>query len=125
MRLLLDTHAFLWWLTDDPRLSEPAREAIGDGGSVVNVSAASIWEIAIKSALGRLEFGDADIVSEIGANGFSELPISAVHAAAAGVLPRIHDDPFDRMLVAQSRLEGLVCVTRDPVFDEYRVAVLW
>jgi PIN domain nuclease of toxin-antitoxin system len=125
VRLLLDTHAYLWWLTDDPRLSEPAREAIGVGGSVVHVSAATVWEIAIKSTLGRLELGGADIVSEIGANGFSELPISAAHAAAAGVLPRVHADPFDRMLVAQSRLEGLVCVTRDPVFVEYQVPVLW
>lgn len=125
MRLLLDTHAYLWWLTDDPRLSEAAREAIGDGGSAVNVSAASVWEIAIKSTLGRLELRGADVVSEIGINGFCELPISAAHAAAAGALPRIHDDPFDRMLVAQSRLDGLVCVTRDVVFSEYQVPVLW
>lgn len=125
MRLLLDTHAFLWWLAADERMSEPAREAVADPDAVVFVSAATIWEIAIKTALGRLGTGGADLVEEIGENGFSELPITPRHAWGAGTLPSHHQDPFDRMLVAQARQEGLRCVTRDPAFREYEVKTLW
>lgn len=125
MRLLLDTHAYLWWLSADGRMSEPARDAVADPGSLVFVSAATIWEISIKTALGRLRTGGADLVEEIAANGFSELPITARHAWGAGTLPPHHQDPFDRMLVAQARQEGLRCVTRDPAFGEYRVETLW
>lgn len=125
IRLLLDTHAFVWWLTDDPALGEKAREAIADPGAVVYVSAASIWEIAIKAQLGRIDILDADLVAEIAANDFAELPIAARHADRAGRLPPHHADPFDRMLVAQAQLEGLVCVTRDPTFEAYGVPVLW
>ncbi|MEZ5331489.1 MAG: type II toxin-antitoxin system VapC family toxin [Thermoanaerobaculia bacterium] len=125
MRLLLDTHAFLWWLQDAPQLSATARDAVADPGSLVFVSAASIWEIAIKRSLGRIDSGEADLVAEIEANDFVELPIAARHAEAAGSLPRHHEDPFDRMLVAQARLEGLTCVTRDGAFGAYDVATLW
>jgi PIN domain nuclease of toxin-antitoxin system len=125
VKLLLDSHAYLWWLAEAPDLSAPAREAMADPANVVLVSAATIWEIEIKRALGRLEAGDADFVAEIGANGFHELPARADHAAVAARLPRHHDDPFDRMLVAQSRVEGLVCVTRDPTFAAYGVTCLW
>jgi PIN domain nuclease of toxin-antitoxin system len=124
-RLLLDTHAFLWWLTDDPALSAAARDAIADPAAIVYVSAATIWEISIKTQLGRLEVLDADLVAEISASEFAELPIAARHADRAGRLPPHHADPFDRMLVAQAQLEGLVCVTRDPAFDAYGVPILW
>jgi len=125
VRLLLDSHAFLWWLLDDQRLSARARSAMLEPSTVVYVSAATVWELAVKAALGRLDLGGADLVEEIAANGFAELPITAAHASAAGALPRHHDDPFDRMLVAQAGLEGLHCVTRDPAFAAYGVEVLW
>ena len=125
MKLLLDSHAFLWWLADAPELSRRVRSAIGDPDNVVLVSAVSIWEIEIKRALGRLEAGTADLVAEIEANGFGELPIRSRHAEVAARLPRHHEDPFDRMLLAQSQVEGLVCVTRDPAFGLYEVPCLW
>jgi len=124
-RLLLDTHAFVWWLTDDPALGAAARTAIADPAAVIYVSAATIWEISIKSQLGRIEVLDADLVAEISANDFAELPIAARHADRAGRLPPHHADPFDRMLVAQAQLEGLVCVTRDSAFEAYGVPILW
>lgn len=124
MRLLLDTHTFLWWLTADQRLSEPAREAVADPDALVFISAASIWEIAIEATLGRLRT-TADLVEEIAASGFSELSVTPRHAWIAGQLPPHHNDPFDRMLVAQARQEGLRCVTRDPSFQDYDVETLW
>ena len=123
MRLLLDSRAYLWWLADDARLSAAARAAIADSRSIVHVSAATIWELAIKAALGRLDTGGADLTDEIAANGFVELPISARHAAKAGALPRHHDDPFDRMLIAQALSESLVLVTLDRAFRAYEVAI--
>lgn len=125
MKLLLDSHAYLWWLADDPRLSPAARAAVADPANLVLVSAATIWEIEIKRSLGRLDAGDQDLVAEIQANRFDELPVAARHAEAAARLPRHHEDPFDRMLVAQSQVEGLVCVTRDSAFEAYGVARLW
>jgi PIN domain nuclease of toxin-antitoxin system len=124
VRLLLDTHALLWWLADDPRLSRGAREAIVDPDALVHVSAVSVWECAIKATLGKLDLGGADLVDEIPANGFLELPVSARDAWDAGALPRHHDDPFDRMLVAQARREELVLVTRDAAFVAYGVSTL-
>ena len=124
-RLLLDTHAYLWWLTDDPSLGTNARAAIADPATIVYVSAASIWEISIKARLGRIEVFDTDLVAEISASDFSELPVVARHAERAGQLPPHHADPFDRMLVAQAQLEGLVCVTRDPFFEAYGIPLLW
>jgi PIN domain nuclease of toxin-antitoxin system len=121
----LDSHVFLWWLADAPELSGPARTAVADPANLVLVSAATIWEIEIKRSLGRLEVGSADLVAEIDANRFGELPITAKHAAVAAGLPRHHEDPFDRMLLAQSKAEGLVCITRDPAFEPYGVACLW
>lgn len=123
MRLLLDTHAFLWWLQDDPRLSPPARKAIADRATIVHVSAASVWEAAIKSSLGKLRT-DADLSEEIPANGFVELAVSAQHAWRAGRLPRHHEDPFDRILVAQAALEELTILTYDPAFRKYGVPLL-
>jgi PIN domain nuclease of toxin-antitoxin system len=124
VRLLLDTHAFLWWVLDDRRLGGKARTAIADPVAVVHVSAASCWEMAIKAALGRLALADVDIEAEIPANGFVELPITAGHAFRAGALPRHHADPFDRMLVAQALVEELVLVTHDPLLGRYGVPLL-
>jgi PIN domain nuclease of toxin-antitoxin system len=124
MRLLLDTHAFLWWLDDNRTLSLAARDAIRSPDAIVHVSAASIWEIAIKVKLGRLEVQDADPAAEIEANGFVELSITARHAQGAGALPRHHDDPFDRMLVAQARTEDLVLVTHDRGLRRYGIQLL-
>ena len=125
MKLLLDSHAFLWWLTDAPELSPSARAALADPANVVLVSAVTTWEIEIKRALGRLEAGSAELVAEIEANRFAQLPVWARHAEAAARLPRHHDDPFDRMLIAQAQVEGLVCVTRDPAFQAYGIPCLW
>jgi prevent-host-death family protein len=124
MKVLLDTHAFLWWLGDDPKLSPAAREAIRDPDALVHVSAASIWEIAIKLKLGWLDVQDSDCAAEIEANGFVELAISARHAQRAGALPRHHDDPFDRMLIAQAQLEDLVLITHDRRLRRYGTQIV-
>jgi PIN domain nuclease of toxin-antitoxin system len=118
VRLLVDTHVFLWWRADDSRLGEAARQAIRDGQSDVFLSAASIWEIAIKHSLGRLEI-PAPASAAAMRLGFEPLPISLAHAEAAALLPPLHRDPFDRMLVAQARTEGLTLVTHDPVIRAY------
>jgi PIN domain nuclease of toxin-antitoxin system len=122
VRLLLDTHALLWWLADEG-LNAPAREAIADPANLVAVSAASAWEISIKKALGKLAAPD-DLEQQVQDGGFEALPISLAHGVAAGLLPRHHDDPFDRMLIAQAIAEGLTIVTRDKRFDDYGVALL-
>lgn len=123
MRLLLDTHALLWWLADDPTLSPRSRQAIADQRNVVLVSAASAWEIAIKRALGRLDAPE-DLARALEESGLQPLPITVEHAVAAGTLPAHHADPFDRMLVAQAQLESLVVVTRDERIGLYEVSVL-
>lgn len=124
MRLLLDTHILLWWLADDPALSAAARTAIGDPPSEVFVSAASAWEIAIKHALGRLEFPIAQMVTILDEAGFTPLGIAMQHGVIAGALPPHHNDPFDRMLVAQAQHEGMTIVTADTMIRRYAVAVL-
>jgi len=124
MKVLLDTHAFLWWLGDDPKLSPAAREAIRNPDALVHVSAASIWEIAIKVTLGRLDVQDSDCAAEIEANGFVDLAITARHAQTAGALPRHHDDPFDRMLIAQAQLENLVLITHDRRLRRYGTPIV-
>ena len=122
MNLLLDTHAVLWWLADT-ELSAEARSAIADADRVVAVSAASVWEISIKRRLGKLE-APAQVVEAIAASRFEPLAITLDHADAAGALPQHHRDPFDRMLVAQARVEGLTLVTRDPAIGAYDVDTL-
>lgn len=123
MKLLLDTHALLWWLADDPMLSREARASIADPTSPVFVSAATAWEMAIKTALGKLDAPD-DLNDALAASRFQELPITIEHALLAGKLPQHHRDPFDRMLIAQARLEGLTVVTRDAVFGAYEIELL-
>lgn len=122
MRLLLDTHALLWWLADED-LTTQARDAIADPANLVVVSAASAWEISIKRALGKLAAPD-DLEQQVQEGGFSPLPISIAHALAAGQLARHHEDPFDRMLIAQALAEGLTIVTRDKRFNDYGVPLL-
>ena len=121
--LLLDTHALLWWLADDARLGARARRRVADPGTGVFVSAASAWEISIKRALGRLQAPD-DLRHQLAANDFTELPITVEHALGAGSLPRVHDDPFDRMLVYQCVAEHLQLVTVDRQLTAYGVDVL-
>lgn len=124
MKLLLDSHAFLWWLAEDAKLSATARKAVADPASTVHVSAATVWELSIKAALGKLDLDGADLAEEIGENDFIEIPITARHALAAAFLPRHHDDPFDRMLIAQARIEGLTIVTRDLAFRAYDITIV-
>lgn len=121
-RLLLDTHAALWWWFEDPRLAASATAAVAEADRVY-VSAASAWEIAIKHALGKLDAPE-DVGTAIAESGFHALEITVPHALAAGALPRHHGDPFDRMLIAQARVERLALVTADRRFAEYQVAIL-
>lgn len=123
MRLLLDTHALLWALGDADELEPTARSAIVDPENSVLVSAASAWEISIKKALGRLDAPD-DLADQLAAAHFEPLAITIAHSLAAGALPRHHADPFDRMLAAQARLEGLTIVTRDENIPLYGVSTL-
>ncbi len=120
MRLLLDTHAFLWWDSLDCHLPEDMRAAVADAANTVFVSAVTVWEIAIKRASGKLVFGGS-AASAIAEHGFSPLPITVVHAEWAGSLPQLHRDPFDRLLVAQAQLEGLILVTVDEQILRYQV----
>ncbi len=127
-RLLLDTHAFLWWLAGDEMLSSAAREAIGEEQDSVFVSAASIWEISTKHRLGKLPGVSViadDLVGAIQGQGFVGLPIGIRHGQAAGALPGPHRDPFDRMLIAQAMLDDLVLVSNERAFDAYGVRRLW
>lgn len=124
MKLLLDTHVLLWWLADSPRLRPDARAAIADPENEVYISAASIWEASIKRALGRLEFETDELVAALGSGDLEEMAVRVRHGLAAGELPRHHQDPFDRMLVAQSAAEGLTVVTHDRVFDDYGVPTI-
>ena len=123
MNLLLDSHAVVWFTTDDPKLPDRVRVALDTAESAA-VSAASIWELEIKQALGRLHI-DADLAERVIASGLTPLPITFEHAVAAARLPRHHADPFDRMLVAQARLDGLTLVTGNRHVRQYDVPVLW
>jgi PIN domain nuclease of toxin-antitoxin system len=122
MSLLLDTHIVLWWLADDPTLAEDIKDRL-DHEPDVYVSAATLWEVGIKQALGKLKEPD-DLPERIRDSGFTELAITFDHAIAAARLPLIHRDPFDRMLVAQARCEDLMLVSRDPEIQSYDVPVL-
>ena len=128
MRILLDTHALLWWLDGDARLSKRARAAIGDARTTCLVSAASAWEITTKARLGKLP-GALEVAADIGGclrgQQFTPLDITIDHAQRAGSLPGAHRDPFDRMLIAQSQAENLPLVSNDVVFDDYGVVRIW
>ena len=127
MKLLLDTHAFLWFVAGDERLGRKARRVIEDDETELYLSTASVWEMAIKSSLGRLRLPAplTDYLTEKVADGFRILPVEWPHAAAMEALPFHHRDPFDRLLVAQALIEDLTVVTGDAAFRAYGAAVLW
>jgi PIN domain nuclease of toxin-antitoxin system len=120
MRLLLDTHAFLWWDSKDASLPAAQQAAVASPRNEVFVSAVTVWEIAIKRGLGKLIFA-GELGKTIADQGFTSLPITVEHAEWAGTLPQLHRDPFDRLLVAQAQLEGLVLVTVDEQILKYAV----
>jgi len=121
--LLLDTHILLWWLSDDPRLPVAARSAVSAPDEDVVVSAAAVWEIAIKKAAGRLDAPD-DLLEVLATNDFQTLEMTAPHAMLAAGLPPHHADPFDRMMIAQARKEALTLVSADRRFPLYDVQLL-
>jgi len=128
VRLLLDTHAFLWWAEDSPRLPRAARRAIQDKDNDISVSAASAWEITTKHRLGKLPGADpiaSDIAGAIADQGFEELPITVAEAARAGALSGPHRDPFDRLLIAQALSRDLVLISNESTFDRYGIRRLW
>ena len=128
MKALLDTHAFIWWVTDDSRLSSTARGIIADEGNVLFLSAASAWEIVIKVRLGKLNLPEPPetyIPSRLTMNRFESLPIQMVHALQVVNLPDFHRDPFDRIIIAQSQVEKMPIVTVDTQVTRYPVDVIW
>jgi PIN domain nuclease of toxin-antitoxin system len=125
VRLLLDTHALLWYLTTPEKLPSPARRAIESADSAVYASVASAWEIAIKVAIGRLEFDAGTLEGALPAVGVELLGISLQHTARVATLPAHHRDPFDRMLVSQALCEAMTLVSRDRELSKYGVGVLW
>jgi PIN domain nuclease of toxin-antitoxin system len=127
VNLLLDTQALLWWKAGSQKLGPRARREIGTGAAIVRVSAASAWEMAIKSRTGRLKLAeplDRWFPRQLERDGFRMLSVSVDHAVAVASLPDHHHDPFDRLLIAQAQIEGLTIVTTDAAFDDYDVLVL-
>ncbi len=128
MRYLLDTHAFLWWVLDDQKLSTKARQELAKGTTELFLSAASGWEMAIKVSLGRLSIpGDLEalVAQELQANRIRALPVEMSHALHVSKLPALHRDPFDRILISQALLEGMHIVTCDAAIHKYEVPTLW
>ena len=128
MQALLDTHALLWWLSDDSALTRAARTVIAETKNTIFVSAASAWEIATKVRLGKLPTASdlaANFEGQLDQEGFQTLAISANHAIRAGLLPGRHKDPFDRMLIAQAQAENMPIVSNETLFDEYAVRRIW
>ena len=128
MKGLLDTHAFLWWITDDSRLSEKAREFISDGENELFFSAASGWEISIKAHLGKIELPEHPerfLTEQLHQNAVGVLPVNMSHALGVYGLPDHHRDPFDRLLVAQCAAEELPLISADRAFERYPVEVIW
>ncbi len=128
MRALLDTHTFLWWNLDDPQLSTAARTVIADGRNTIYLSAVTAWEIAIKAAKGRLtlpEPADRYVAERMSLHAVFALPVEISHALEVCNLPPLHADPFDRLLVAQARLEKLAILTADAAIGQYEVEVIW
>lgn len=128
MRVLLDTHALLWWFSDDPALTRPARKIISETKNMILVSAASAWEIATKVRLGKLPTAadlTADFIGHLEREGMQILGISGEHAIRAGLLPGSHKDPFDRMLIAQAQAENLPLISSEVLFDSYGVRRIW
>jgi PIN domain nuclease of toxin-antitoxin system len=128
MRLLLDTHALLWWVDNAPQLSAAARQHVAAEGNPCFVSLVSAWEMAIKASLGKLKLSvpvQRYFLEHLPSNDFQQLEISLGHVTFVETLPFHHRDPFDRLLVAQAHLEGLVMVSADPVFEHYGITRIW
>ncbi len=128
MRVLLDTHAFLWWINDDARLSEGAQEIFSDGDNELLFSAASGWEMAMKVGLGRMTVTGTlgtYLTTHLAENAIGVLPISVSHAVGVTELPDLHSDPFDRLLVSQAILEKLPILSADPEISRYPVEIIW
>jgi PIN domain nuclease of toxin-antitoxin system len=127
--MLLDTHTFLWWVSErGTRLSDRVRDLLSDGANEGALSIASIWELAIKASAGRVDLPDIAeryVPDRMRHHGFELLAIALPHAFRAGALPRIHGDPFDRMLIAQAQIEGLPILTADPAISRYDVETIW
>lgn len=125
MNYLLDTHSFLWWLTDSRQLSESARDVIGNNNNRLFISHASQWEIGIKVAIKRLKFPIDKMENIIDDNGFEPLSITTPHIIQTVTLPQHHRDPFDRLLIAQAQCESLILLSKDNIFPKYDVDLLW
>ena len=128
MRVLLDTHAFLWWVWDAPELSAKARKCIANPDNECLLSLASVWEIAIKSSLGKLKIDrslDQFIPEQLSANGFKPLEIGFRHIVQVNTMPFHHKDPFDRLLAAQAQEEKLLIISADPIFTQYGIKRIW
>jgi PIN domain nuclease of toxin-antitoxin system len=128
MKILLDTHIFLWWITDATLLSKNARDLISDGFNVLYWSAASSWELTIKYALGRIPLPEDPkwfIPPQLAKNNIESIPITDEHAFQTGLLPQHHRDPFDRMLIAQSQIESVVLLSNDRQLSRYDVQIQW
>ena len=128
MRFLLDTHAFLWAITDDPRLSDACRRIFNQGANHLLLSVASIWEMVIKVQLGKLplpEPADRFLREQLSSNAIAALEVKASHALQLFALPHLHNDPFDRMIIAQSQAENLPILTADPLIGRYPVETVW
>jgi PIN domain nuclease of toxin-antitoxin system len=128
MKYLLDTHAFLWFVTDDNRLSSKTKSIIQNSNNEIYFSAASAWEISIKAKLGRLKFGgdlESFIIEQLTENSFGPLAITVSHSLYTGKLPQIHKDPFDRIMISQSKMENMVMITKDKEIREYKVSTVW
>jgi len=128
MKFLLDTHTFLWWITDKPNLSDCVRDIIVDGNNEMFLSAASGWEIVIKSRIGRIQLTenpDTFLLNQLSLNAIQSMPITMRHALYVNNLPDIHKDPFDRIIIAQSILEDMPILTKDHYMAKYNVKVIW
>ncbi|HHU75898.1 MAG TPA: type II toxin-antitoxin system VapC family toxin [Firmicutes bacterium] len=128
MKVLLDTHAFLWWINDDPQLSHMARQTIANGGNTLFFSTASGWEIVIKTKLGKLRLPDdmaSFLFEQLSVNAINTLPVQMNHALRVYSLPDFHRDPFDRLLIAQAQVESLPIITADRQFAGYQVEIIW
>ena len=128
MRYLLDTHTFLWWNMDDAQLSSLAKELIADGNNEIFISAASAWEIAIKTARGRLTLPEDPtryVSNRLSLHGFQALPVQIHHAVQVYKLPLHHADPFDRLVIAQSQIESMSLISADMEIRKYEIEVIW
>ncbi len=127
MRLLLDTHSFIWWDSAPDRLPEATQAALSDPANEVLLSVVVLWEMQIKRTIGKLEFRAplAKLIEDQEANGVRVLPVTLPHVLALGALPLHHRDPFDRLLAAQAQVEEAAVVTRDAAFEDYPVRTLW